>query len=342
MFGGKNIEFETVLTLENIPENAEDFLRSPNDIAIDERGNFYILDLVSATIFRWDHEGKFKGKLGKKGDGPGEFTFFSNVGGPQGYVSAGSNELYVYDGAKKTVSIFSYDGTFKSAIPFQTARGRTEIFRVLKNNDFLIFNSSYFSETPYRRVGAYNRDGSLIRQFGEVEDKTWYYSSKNGRRQVVLRPYATSLFMGYNGVRDQILMGDSSKTSFDILDHRGELIKTVSFKWVRQELTKEDRQEFQEQNWFKNQNFFTVDFPEEKAFYTHIYPVGDRGYLVFLQSVSYNDCNGIMIDPEGAVLGKFDLHCGLGGGLFGVREQVVAITTNEDDEFQVQVLRPKI
>ena len=336
------VAMDPALVLESIPEDSEEFLRWPGDVAIDENGRIMVLDLTSNTIFAWDGKGKYLGRFGKMGQGPGEFNFRGNVGGSHGYISPVGSDIFIYAGGNKTVSVFDGDLAFKSVRPFQITSGRTELFRVLNDGTYLIFSSSYFADTPSRTVGTYTQDGALIKEFRQVPDETWHYSSENGQRRVVLHPYASSLYMAYNEVKNQVIVGDTAKPSFDILSPDGKTLKTVAFNLVRKDVTDEDKKEFEEQNWFKNQSFFKVEFPDKKAVYNKVLAFGSEGYLVFLESVNFRIVDGVFIDAKGNIKGKLNMQCGERGGLFGSRERIIAVTVNEDEEFMVQEMKPRI
>ena len=47
---------------------------NPSDIEIDNEGNIYILDSGNFCVKKFDKNGNFLRRYGKKGKGPGEFT----------------------------------------------------------------------------------------------------------------------------------------------------------------------------------------------------------------------------------------------------------------------------
>lgn len=60
-------------------ETNENFLIGTIDEIIPYKGNYYILDKQSKTIFTFDHKGKFKSKIAAVGHGPGEYTDINHI-----------------------------------------------------------------------------------------------------------------------------------------------------------------------------------------------------------------------------------------------------------------------
>ncbi len=330
--------FKSKLTFEPIPEDGDLFLQQPGDLTIDGQGRIHLLDLSSKTIFVGDKDGGYIGNYGKEGQGPGEFVFSSRIGGPQGYVNAVGEELYIYDGASRSISIFAKDLKYKSSHTFQLESGRAEQFRVIDKDRFLIFYSSYFSEVPFRKVATFKRNKEPITEFKKVKDNTWNYTGDGNNRRVVIHAYTDALTMTYDQTGGRVIIGDSSKPSFEVYDLDGKSQKTVRMALIQKELTQEDRDEWNNMTWFKRQNFFQVSFPDKKAFYNRILPIGDKGYLVYLSSPNDARIDGVVVNGEGRTLGKFKTTCGNGGGLFGSRGRVFAVTTDDDGEFSVNEL----
>ena len=332
------IALNPTLNYEPVPENIEAFLRGPSDAALDKNGRLLILDIRSKAVFVWDKKGSFSTAFGKEGQGPGEFTFNARAGGPQGYVGAVGDQIYVYDGGARILNIFDMDFKFKQSFPFTVESGRVETFRPLQNGNFLVFYSSYFSDEAFRKIALYDLEKNPIKEIAKVKDNTWHYITQGSRRRVELHAFADELVVAYNQADGQIVIGDSSKPGFSIYGLDGSLKKKVEAKIGRREVTKEDIQEYKERPWFKNQNFFTASFPDLRAYYDQLLPVGERRFLLLLNSPQYSNYEGFLVDDEGNNLGRVHFPAGEGGNLFSVNGRLFGCTTDEDGEYSLREL----
>jgi len=83
---------------------------SINDVEVDSRGNIYVLDGKMTRIVKFNRDGRFILRFGKKGQGPGEFVF------PESIVLDSDRKIYVL-GSRK-VLIFEENGKFIKSFPF--------------------------------------------------------------------------------------------------------------------------------------------------------------------------------------------------------------------------------
>lgn len=75
------------------------------EVVVHPNGSIYINNFSDATIHHVGKDGKRIRTIGRKGKGPGEFTF------PR-YINFTEGKLYVYDLLNAQISIFEEDGTF--------------------------------------------------------------------------------------------------------------------------------------------------------------------------------------------------------------------------------------
>ncbi len=336
-YGSNRVGLKPTMTLEAVPDDGDVYFQGASDAAVDPDGSIYVLDARSAAIFVWDKSGAYKTHFGKAGQGPGEFSFRGNSGGS---VSATEKRIYVFDSGTKVVSVFDKNRQFLFNKPLAVTNGRVDMFRVVDDERFLVLNSSWFSETPYRLLALYNAEGKLLKELENIKDETWRYGSDGGQRRVVLYPYATTMVAEYNEATQRVLVGDSAFPTLNLIDVEGAKLKKIDLKMTRRELTKEDREEWNSQEWFKTQTFFKVEFPDRKSYYNRVAPLEDGGALVFLISVLYNRCEGVLVDKNGATTARFTFDLGEGGSLFSSRGKVIAVQLDEEEEYTVRFLKP--
>jgi hypothetical protein len=111
---GKNpqVAIKLVRTIGDVDTEDENLaFNSPSDIAMDSAGNIYILDSGNQRIQEFSPEGKYLATIGRKGQGPGEFTFPSSLDiDSKGY-------LYVLDSNQRKLQILTPEGKeFKSIL----------------------------------------------------------------------------------------------------------------------------------------------------------------------------------------------------------------------------------
>jgi len=105
------------------------------DIAVDQDGNIYALDLRESCIKVFDRSAKYLRTIGRRGQGPGE------LGGPffMTLVSA-KNEIYVHDVGGRRVSVFRPDGVFVRQIPI---RGMVGEIKADLNGNFFVLETTF-------------------------------------------------------------------------------------------------------------------------------------------------------------------------------------------------------
>jgi hypothetical protein len=93
-----------------ISEGDENYIfGSINDVEVDKWGNIYVLDQKMSRVTKFDEDGKFIHKFGKKGQGPGEFEF------PE--AMALNSERLIYVLSSERVIEFDENGRFIHQFP---------------------------------------------------------------------------------------------------------------------------------------------------------------------------------------------------------------------------------
>jgi len=93
-----------------ISEGDENYIfGSINDVEVDKWGNIYVLDQKMSRVTKFDEDGKFILKFGKKGQGPGEFEF------PEAIVLDSERMIYMLSSGR--VLKFDENGRFTHQFP---------------------------------------------------------------------------------------------------------------------------------------------------------------------------------------------------------------------------------
>jgi hypothetical protein len=134
----------------------------PKDVAVDNRGNIYILDAGNHKIKIYDKEGTYLRAFGRKGSGPGEF-----IGATRLEIFPEGNIL-INDLATNAVTIFDRSGRFIRRIRHE---GLSPIqILALRSGEIAVFSVRRFDTEHIREmpplVSILDQNGTILRKFG--------------------------------------------------------------------------------------------------------------------------------------------------------------------------------
>ena len=344
LLDGKTATLEPVLNLAPISEGVDAFLEGPQVVDFDDRGNIYLLDTDAKKVFVWDANGAFLRCFGNEGQAPGEFLFSRRRGGSSGFLNVGNNEIVIYDGAKRSASIFGMtDFKFKKVLAFNFGRSRVSYFSPMGENRYIVKKRSRSDSGLFNTVGIYDAEGAVINEMIKIKDESFSRRGGSGRnRRFQITAFAPSVVVHYNAAAAQLIVGDSTNPSFQVLDQKGAKLRQINLKIPREEVTDADRKEFSEQSFIKNSNRVTAVFPDKKAYYDHILPVGKDRFLVYNASPLYRNIVGYLVGNDGVPSARFTLSCGENGNLLGARGRLLAVMTDDEGEFQIREVKVQL
>ena len=85
-------------------ENPKENLSLPTNMALNDRGLFYVSNITTGVIVQLDRDGHVIGTIGKMGDGFGQF------GRPKGIATDNDGRVYAVDSAHQNVQLFDKNG----------------------------------------------------------------------------------------------------------------------------------------------------------------------------------------------------------------------------------------
>jgi DNA-binding beta-propeller fold protein YncE len=149
------------LTITGVPLFAVGGFSTPEDMATDRNGNFYVTDTGADRIIKFDQNFNFIYELGSTGDGPGEFEH------PHGIGVDSMGNLYVNDAFSPRIQKFTNDGFFiKQWGSLGTGDGQftlpLEHLEVDSTDKVFMVDSE---SNP--RVQLFDTEGNFITKFGE-------------------------------------------------------------------------------------------------------------------------------------------------------------------------------
>lgn len=108
--------FVAEMTIDESSLPKGELFESIADIAIDGDGNIYLCDIRACNIKKFSEEGKFVKVIGRKGQGPGEFSL------PSGIVIT-RKCLIIYDIGNRRLCSLTTDGEYVKSIGIRSSEG---------------------------------------------------------------------------------------------------------------------------------------------------------------------------------------------------------------------------
>ncbi len=231
------------------------------DLTFDENDNIYVTDMLDYSIKKYDFNGNFIKKVGRKGSGPGEFY-------SPGLIAYSNGKIYVTQQMFPGIQVFDKDLNFKykikTNIPIMSFRTSPEgklylLSPGISENDIMKINNPEnkhlrinvkYKSFSFLNLGVFNIDknNNLIRiYFGKNKiikydssgKKLWVKSipflKKEGAK-LKIRNHSVSMFKEYILIDIAIdtegliyvLGGDySGKKEVYILNHKGDYLTKV-------------------------------------------------------------------------------------------------------------------
>lgn len=117
----KYFDVERFIPQDLYETNDDYFIRWPQQTQVDSKGIVYIADYEQDCIKVFTHDGKFIKRIGRSGEGPGEFRF-EFPAGHTFYIDS-NDILYVYNNhINPRIQVFNANGTFLRGYSFKKRR----------------------------------------------------------------------------------------------------------------------------------------------------------------------------------------------------------------------------
>jgi len=144
--------------------NDENYLWHPRTMALGSDGCFYIIDEKTSCLFKYDAQGRFLKKSGRKGQGPGEFQIPVDL-------RARNDRLYVCDNGKHEIMIFDADIKFLTSFII-----RKSYLGIAITSRGLICGTPLRMTREEQLIDIMDDKGNLLRSFGPClfgNEKQW-------------------------------------------------------------------------------------------------------------------------------------------------------------------------
>lgn len=226
-YGEIHLELEEETILKESDSDPRYMLRHIWDLAVDSKGNIYLLD--DDKISKFDYQRKFIAAVGRKGQGPGEFM------GPLKLFLDNKDNLYVNDQGTSLVK-FDSEGTFielirlKFIIPFMPVEARN--FYVDEEGNIFSFYREYTEKGAEKSLVKASKDGLIEKKLAFFLEKSIKVSRSARGGVVGGHPHAYSPTCFFCAVgNDKLCYGENTNYRIFIIDNEG----NVNIIFVKEE-----------------------------------------------------------------------------------------------------------
>lgn len=253
------------------------FFTRSGGIAISDKKDIFFIDKDTFSLRKFDWNGAFIARTGKKGRGPGDFI---KPSGPKYF----NNKIYIFDWLNRRIAITGVNLEKFDYIMVRNLKdrdGRMYAMRndpiVLDDNRFLGVNQIYSREKG--RLFTFDRNQRVTSNFfcqlpTDLEDELWRLEADRDKQ--FLFNYATYPVVGVNHEKKQILITFEKPDitmHFYLYSLSGELIRTFDYR-----LDEKFRFPMEQLDGLKNT-------PPHSAWVLDILACGDY-YLLFMQQIT--------------------------------------------------------
>jgi sugar lactone lactonase YvrE len=143
----------------------------PGGMAVDSRGNLYILDTGNHRVQKFSPDGRYLASFGRQGQGPGDFSY------PDSIAVDGEDMIWVSDPNNQRIQVLTPEGAERKTIGFVKDRvgriGLTKAGPVMAGGGGVVFADPGMEEGKQALPKLYKKldwDGKIVGEYGEPFD----------------------------------------------------------------------------------------------------------------------------------------------------------------------------
>lgn len=240
----------------------------PVSIAVDSKGNIFVLVAREFEIRKFDGDGKFLAAVGKRGQGPGEFEQ------PWGLYLDSLDRVYTFDSRQSNLHMFSNELTF---IETWKLGFRPGSFSFSKDDRMILLNFKYSPQSSSTEIILANHSGELVDQIASFP----YELPPMKKNRMLGNPYSHGLYFAPTRVGGAVY-GYSSEYALYIVSSVGKLRQKITVNKRPEPISEADKESLRN-DYLKRQDNSPAKvkltkaevrkayvFPEHKPFYTNI------------------------------------------------------------------------
>lgn len=238
----KSVTFEEELS---VGGEAYEMLSRPMSFAVGPEGSIFVSDIQDQAIKVFDAEGEFIKSIGRKGEGPGEFTYVGSL------TFLPDGKFLVMDSMAMRLNLFDQEGTYLTSHNWTQRPGRllyaTETTCVMTKYIFGEGKDTMADRKLF--VEKYDFEGNEIHTFGEfkTEELKTHMESRSGGGGVILgisAPHSPHSIFAADQARACLYHLVNDKYMIEVFDDDGKVIRRFDRPYEPLPFTGEDAEEF--------------------------------------------------------------------------------------------------
>jgi len=223
IYGEELLNAEEELSIGPAEGKPEQLFSQIRDIAVDDEGNIYILDLKEAHVKKFSKHGEYIETIGHKGEGPGEI-------GMPAFISISKEEvLIVEDVMKRSLIFYLLDGVCYKSISY----AKMPISQVECDSEGNIIGTTIDVKNQLYEVRKVNQEMNLICSYGSIPlpvNSQIYNPFKPTLRWALLPD-------------DTVICSKPEQYLIEVYNNNGKIIKKIFRKFKRVKITQEEIEE---------------------------------------------------------------------------------------------------
>ena len=228
----KAVIFEEELIYKEKDDTGEVRLFNPGRVAVDAEGRVYIADDTDMAIKVFDPQGKYLRSIGRKGEGPGEFTYIGDI------VPLPDGRLLVTDFQARRTSFFSPEGQFLVSYPWKKNFIRVHL---ATESSCTLEEGVYTEEVRERWIKAIDFTGKELISFGKFKfpEFKMIRVGESGMVSTSVPWTPASVFAGDNS-RQGLYHCPGDQYLIEVYDQKGKLFRKIDRPYEPVAVTDDD------------------------------------------------------------------------------------------------------
>jgi len=237
IFRTGKVRFVPEITITDDSMAGKSFFSQISDIALDNQGNLYASDSKENNVKKFDPSGFFLGTIGRAGQGPGEFSYPTEIEFSKG-------RLYVRELMNSRVSILDDKGTFLKSVRVEMQEGQWQNMRALPDGRFAVqrekVNRQDLNAPQEVFIDLFSSALEFIKTLYRHEIRRNQYITEPLRTNVPI-PFAPQVY--FDVTQDgKVVIGYSGKYEIEIHDPDKGKVAAFSHSYAPVEVTAKDKE----------------------------------------------------------------------------------------------------
>lgn len=227
----KTVVLEEELVYKEKDESGETRLFNPGRVAVDAGGTAYIGDNTDMAIKVFDSQGKYLRAIGRKGEGPGEFTYIGDI------VPLPDGRLMVTDFQARRTSLFGPEGQFLISYPW-----KKNFLRVhwATNSSCTLEEGVYTEDVRERWVKTIDLAGEELLAFGKFTFPEFKMIRIGEGAMSTSVPWSPASVLAGDSSRQWLYHCPGDQYLIEVYDQQGKLFRKIDRPYEPVPVTAED------------------------------------------------------------------------------------------------------